>query len=337
MSIQPFSEIVNKKTKEKDMVKPFVDSANGGVKVEEIKQVKALNKEEINFIKRSINFLGSFFGLLTIFITFVLVVVIVDALKTIELLFVSNSMIDTLYLISLVFLGLTLSIFSYKNYIQIKSIKNAKNTQTFFTQQKSTPDKKIIPATLKLLNRYEASQNSELIEKAKILKTSISNSHDYREIYRDLDEVVINVIDLEVQNRIKIASTQAAISTAISPIAMLDAGIVIWRSILLTKEIALLYGFKPGLLSTVVLLKHGAFNIFFAGAAELASEYATDMAQSSAISKISISAGQGVTNGILLARLGFGVMRACRPLPTTLKRESFMKGFYASFKKLSSI
>ncbi len=116
--------------------------------------------------------------------------------------------------------------------------------------------------------------------------------------------------------------------------ALLDAGIIIWRSFLLTKDVAKLYGFKPGWLSTIVLLKQGAFNIFFAGAAELASEYANEAAGSSITSKISTSAGQGITNGILLARLGYGVMEACRPLPIRTKRDSFINAIYKSIKSL---
>ncbi len=332
MSIKPFSEIVSEELEEKEAPRPFVGDASGGVKVEEINVEKILNEQQIGFIKRNINFLGSSLGVLSVTCIFMLVAVVVDALQTIEVLLTSNSMIDTLYLIALVFLGLSLSIFSYKNYIQMKSIKNAKKIQKFFSQQKTNPDKTIIPATLNLLKRYKRSKNIALTQKVKLLQTKINESHDYQEIYTSLDRDVINIIDLEVQNRIKVASIQAAISTAISPLAVLDVGIIIWRSVLLTKEIAELYGFKPGWLSTVILLKHGAFNIFFAGAAELATEYTTDLTESSIISKVSISAGQGVANGILLARLGFGVMKACRPLPMRVKRDSFMKGFYSSLK-----
>ena len=112
--------------------------------------------------------------------------------------------------------------------------------------------------------------------------------------------------------------------------ALLDGAIIIWRAVLLTKDIAKLYGFKPSWLGTIILLKHGAFNVFFATTTELATEYINDIAHSSLLSKISLSATEGLTNGILLARLGYGVMQACRPLPLKVKRASLIQSFYAS-------
>jgi len=335
MSIKPFSKIVSdeKEVEQKDILKPFVDEAIGGTEIE-VSLKDNSSEEHISIIKKSIDFLGSLQGLLSVVAVFILVAVVIDTIQTLQTLSLSSSILDLVYLIVLIALGTTLSIVTYRNYIQIKGLKNVKRIQELFARQKINPDKDIVPVTISLLNTYISSSNSDLKEKAELLQSRISSSHDYKEIYKDLDEEVVNIIDIEVQKKIKIASTQAAISTAISPLALLDAGIIIWRSFLLTKDVAKLYGFKPGWLSTIVLLKQGAFNIFFAGAAELASEYANEAAGSSITSKISTSAGQGITNGILLARLGYGVMEACRPLPIRTKRDSFINAIYKSIKSL---
>jgi len=153
---------------------------------------------------------------------------------------------------------------TYKNYKQIMMLKSATRHQKAFTKQKGEPDKKIVPMTLELLSSYENSDET-FKQRADVLRERISSSHDYKAIYKELDEEVMESIDVQVQARIKAASSQAALSTAISPLALLDAGIVIWRGVRLTKEIAQLYGFKPGWISTVVLLKKGAFTIFFVG------------------------------------------------------------------------
>ena len=71
----------------------------------------------------------------------------------------------------------------------------------------------------------------------------------------------------------------------------------------------------------------------FAGVAELASEYLSEATHSSIISKISLSAGQGLSNGVLLARLGFGVIQACRPITSKTKRETFIKSIFISLIK----
>lgn len=337
MSVKPFSEkVLESKEKEQEPIKPFVDNAHGGKEIKEIDTQKPVNNKKTNALLRSIQFLGSFSGVISVVIVFIFVVIFVDALQTIQALVVGDSLLNILTLIALIALLTTLSIFSYQNYREIKKLKSVKKVQELFAKQKADPSKEIISATLNMLNNYTKSDNKKLQQKAQLLQNRISDSHDYKEIYKELDEEVIKEIDIQAQAKIKTASLQAAISTAISPLAVVDAGIILWRSLRLTKEIALLYGYKPSWLSTVILLKKGAFLIFFAGATELAIEYTNDLTQKSIISKISTSAAQGLSNGILLARLGFGVMQACRPLPLQAKRESFIKGVYRSIKELLS-
>ncbi len=331
MSPKPFSEVVKNKEQSHDILKPFVDEATGGV---ELKDEISLSPKNISLFQKSITFLSSLGGLLTIATAFILIAVIVNATQTIQQLLLSNSLLDTIYLIALTLLATSLTIVTFKIISQIKQLKDAKKEQDFFIKQKNYPDKELIVATQRLLKNYELHSNQEIRGRVSSLQESIKSSHEYSNIYKSLDETVMHSIDLLAQEKIKTASLQATISTAISPLALLDVIILIWRSFLLTKEIAKLYGFKPGWISTLSLLKQGSFNIFFAGAVELASEYANDIAGHSLSAKVSTSAGQGVANGILLARLGYGVMKACRPLPLQSKRGSFMKGIYSSIKDL---
>lgn len=340
MIVKPFSQIVSDtQEKSQESLKPFTDAAEGGIEIDESDNFASTCRENSsqkgdNIFTKSFRFLGSFLGLLTVLAGFMLVALLLDAIQTIETLFSSPSPLDTFYLIALITLLGSFSIFSYRNYREIKTLKDAKKVQDFFAQQKQSPTKELIGETLNLLYMYAQTPNKKLQEKAKLLESRISSSHEYKEIYRELDEEVLHVIDKEVQTKIKTASIQAAISTAISPLALLDAAIVVWRSVKLTKEIAKLYGFKPSLFSTIMLLKQGAFNVFFAGATELALEYTNELAENSLLSKLSTSAAQGLSNGILLARVAYGVMQACRPLPLKIKRKSFMKEIYLSIKDL---
>ena len=331
MSIKPFSEVVEENIVQEDVVTPFVDKASGGVDVEAnyLESVEA--KEQENFVVKTIGFLGSFRGVIVMFTLFFITALAVDAVATLQDLLNSGSILDIVYLLALLLLLTALSMVTYKNYKQITMLKSATRHQEAFTKEKETPSKKIVPMTLELLSTFPK-ENSAFSARADILRERISSSHDYSAIYKELDENVLEVIDQEAQRRIKVASAQAALSTAISPLAILDAAIVIWRGVRLTKEIATLYGFKPGWISTIVLLKQGAFTIFFVGAAELATEYVNAASESTIVSKLSMSAGEGISNGILLARIGYGVMAACRPLPMRVKRGSFITSMVSSIK-----
>ena len=331
MSIKPFSEVVQDHTTKEDVVTPFVDKASGGVDVESSYLDNVEAKQQENFIVKSIGFLGSLRGVVVMFVLFFITVLVVDAVATLQDLLSRGSILDIIYLVVLILLLSALCIVTYKNYKQIMMLKSAAGHQRIFFKEKESPSKQIVPLTLELLNSF-SKENVEFNKRADVLRERISSSHDYSAIYKELDEEVLEVIDQEAQRRIKVASAQAALSTAISPLAILDAAIVIWRGVHLTKEIATLYGFKPGWISTIVLLKQGAFTIFFVGAAELATEYVNAATESTVVSKLSMSAGEGISNGILLARIGYGVMAACRPLPMRIKRGSFITSMVSSIK-----
>ncbi len=331
MSIKPFSEVVEERNVEEHNLPPFVDKAKGGIAAEEAYFTQETMLKQESLVAQAISFLGSLRGVVVMFVLFTITVLFVDAIATTQDLLNSGSVLDIMYLSALLLLLSALSIVTYKNYKQIMMLKSATKHQEAFIQQKDEPNREIVPMTLELLSRYEHGDVA-FRQKADILRERISSSHDYKAIYNELDEVVLEVIDVQVQKQIKTASAQAALSTAISPLALLDAGIVIWRGVRLTKEIAQLYGFKPGWISTIILLKKGAFTIFFVGATELAVEYVNAASESTVVSKISLSAGQGISNGILLARIGYGVMSACRPLPMRVKRQSFVVSIISSIK-----
>lgn len=332
--IKPFSEIVTESNtnEKKPLIKPFIEDADGCVEITEETFDGVTSVEQLTTFQKCVQFLSSLTGLLSILVIFVLVALVVDSFKTLLGLFSSGSMLDMIYFGALLVLIATLSLFTFKNYQEIKRLKNVQETQQFYAQQKISPDKHIVPQTLALLSHYSSSANNDLQQMVELLESRINSSHDYKEIYTDLDEEVLAVIDKEVRNKITTASLQAALSTAISPVALLDAGIIVWRSFLLTKEISTLYGFKAGWLSTIVLLKKGMFNVCFAGVTELAGELASEVVSASAINKFSLSAGQGLANGILLARLGFGVMEACRPLPFSEKKPNYIKTILSAIK-----
>lgn len=333
MSIKPFSEKVSTQAKPDETLKPFVDVPSGGVVVDEQYMLERDIETQKNIMLRIISFMGSARGVLVAFVLFVLVVLLVDAIATFQELLTSDSLLDGIYLVAVVLLLTALTLVSIKNLKQIRALKSAERHQRAFSAQKTLATKAIVPMTLELLSSYDKREDPQLKQKVEILKERISSSHEYSAIYKELDEVVLEQIDLQVQERIKTASAQAALSTAISPLALLDAAIVVWRGIRLTKEIAALYGFKPGWIATVVLLRKGAFSIFFVGATELAVEYMNAASESTIVSKISLSAGQGISNGVLLARIGYGVMSACRPLPMRVKRQNFLRSMVSTLKE----
>ncbi len=340
MSTKPFKKAINESEVEanqkKASVKPFkveskealniTDDSDTSIEIEELVN----NHESKSTLQQSINFFSTVNGIIAAIFIFVFIAVVASAANTISDIFSEGGISDYIYLSGLLLLIIVFLMNISTNIKQIRFLKNAKHIKDEFRLQKSNPTKEIIPLTNTLLNHYDSTLDQQLQKSIEIIREELNTSQIYPEIYNDLDNSLLPVLDEKAKKLIHNASVQAALSTAVSPVPILDMVLIVWRSTLLTKEIAALYGFRPGGLTTIVLLKQGIINVAFAGAAELATDFTNEAAGSTVLAKVSQSAGQGIVNGILLARLGYGIMEACRPIESDEKRESFVSSILRS-------
>ena len=94
MSIKPFSEVVETGSSQEAVVTPFVDNAKGGVEVEDVYLSNEAVVQQKNLVVKTIGFLGSLRGVVVMFVLFTLVVLLVDAIGTVQEFMVSGSVLD---------------------------------------------------------------------------------------------------------------------------------------------------------------------------------------------------------------------------------------------------
>ncbi|MEG3640217.1 YcjF family protein [Magnetococcus sp. PR-3] len=116
----------------------------------------------------------------------------------------------------------------------------------------------------------------------------------------------------------------SSLMTAISPIAILDAAIFIWRNTKMMREVAQCYGFRPGFGGTMSLMSYVAQGLVGAGTSELMVDGASDAMGDSLASVFAARAGQGLLGGVFTARVGIHTMRYCRPIPFDAKTNPTM-------------
>ena len=121
------------------------------------------------------------------------------------------------------------------------------------------------------------------------------------------------VMPSEQQERLR-AARDTAVATALSPAAILDFAVVLWRNLKLVREIAAAYGARPGYVGSLKLLRRMLANIAVAGVAESAHHVAVEALGGSLAAAVSTRMGQGVINGLLTARVGITAMHLCRPI-----------------------
>lgn len=339
MSTKPFKKVISQEDMnninvDATTIKPFKVSSKKTIDTSETLEPidDILESDNTDSIVTGTNFFSTFNGLLAALLLFVVIAVIADTIDTLSDIFNNGTLSSYIYLGGLVLLLVVLLLNILSNLKQLKFIKNAKRIKERFILQKQNPTEEIIPLANLLLDQYSKSKDEKVIQSIEHIQDELNTSQIYEEIYRDLDSVLLPLIDAKAKAAIHKASMQAALSTAISPFALFDMLLVFWRSVSLTKEISAIYGFRPGGLSTIILLKQAMVNVAFAGVAELLTEFSNE-ASGTLFTSISKSAGQGIANGVLLARLGYGVMQECRPIETAEARGSFIKKVMLSIFK----
>lgn len=326
MNVKPFKEEITQDL-QKDEIKPFKKKSTEELDT----SMDMLENSSQNFTK-SVSLLGSLGTVFAGIFAFILIVVFADTIKSLELVLESSTISSYIYLIGFAVLFIVLIAFSIENFKELMAIRKVEEIKKRFAIQKQEPNEDILPLANILLKRYEGDEEMELIVNS--IKDEIKSSSIYKNIYESLDKKLLQNIDKKAKKEIHRASIQGALSTAISPVPLIDMGLILYRSISLTKKIASIYGYRPGIVTTSLLLKQGIINVMFAGVAELASEFTNQATSSTFLAKASKQLGQGAINGILLARLGYGVMEACRPMESNDGKVNFFKMLLESMKQL---
>ena len=112
------------------------------------------------------------------------------------------------------------------------------------------------------------------------------------------------------------AAVQTVAGIAAMPSPALDLLLIAWRGTRLIRQIASLYGVRPGLLGTVSLLRRTALSATMVGAAELAGNTAAHAFLSNPLLTRAIGevAGAGIAARRMLV-LGRAAANACDPVP----------------------
>jgi putative membrane protein len=139
--------------------------------------------------------------------------------------------------------------------------------------------------------------------------------HSDQELLDLFELKVLNKADAKVRQQIHQASADAAMAVAVSPFALADMLLVMWRTSKLLRQMAETYGASLGQLRSLILIKHLFAALLWAGSSELALDLGSDVLGAELTSKLSMRAGQGLIAGMLVARLGLAAQQLLRPLP----------------------
>lgn len=122
-------------------------------------------------------------------------------------------------------------------------------------------------------------------------------------------------LDAQAARIIEGAARQVAMATALVPLAFADVLVALTANLRMIRQLAELYGGRPGALGNWRLARAVAVHLMATGAVAVGDDLIGSLAGGGVMSKLSRRFGEGVVNGALTARVGVAAMDLCRPLP----------------------
>jgi putative membrane protein len=146
---------------------------------------------------------------------------------------------------------------------------------------------------------------------------------DGADMIRLAERELMSPLDQEARFLISAAAQRVSLVTAISPRALFDVAFVFAASLRLIRQLALLYGGRPGTLGMIKLMRHVLSHLAITGGMAASDSVIQQVLGHGLAAKLSQRLGEGFLNGLLTARLGLAAIDLTRPLPfTALPRPS---------------
>ena len=158
-------------------------------------------------------------------------------------------------------------------------------------------------------------QNPHLARARATLSHHAGDIIDGADMIRLAERELMSPLDQQARLLISAAAQRVSLVTAISPRALFDVVFVFAASLRLIRQLARLYGGRPGTLGMIRLMRHVLAHLAITGGMAASDSVIQQILGHGLTAKLSQRLGEGFLNGLLTARLGLAAIDVTRPLP----------------------
>ncbi|ABD89795.1 YcjF family protein [Rhodopseudomonas palustris] len=158
-------------------------------------------------------------------------------------------------------------------------------------------------------------QNPQLARARTTLNTHLNDIIDGADLIRLAERELLEPLDQQARNLVSTAAQRVSLVTAISPKALIDILFVFIAALRLVRQLARLYGGRPGTIGMMRLMRQVIAHLAITGGVAIGDSVVQQVLGHGIAAKLSSKLGEGVLNGMLTARLGLAAIDLTRPLP----------------------
>jgi len=156
---------------------------------------------------------------------------------------------------------------------------------------------------------------------------------DGRDLIHLAERDLLRPLDQKAKTLVMGSARRVSIVTAVSPRALVDIGFVLVENIRLIRQIADLYGGRPGTFGFWRLARNVLAHLAVTGAIAVGDGLLQQIIGHGVAAKISSRLGEGIVNGLLTARIGIAAIDVCRPLSFSDQTRPGIKDFMGELLK----